>query len=504
MSTRFKLSALAGITSIAALQVAFVAPAAAQTPDISTIQQQIQALQKQNEALQKQIQDLQAQVNNAQASADALQKTGGPVNKEHPGYWQLPGTQTWMTVAGHVKLDAIYDFKQSVGPQDDFGAIPMNGAPGTDRKGTWANSNAKQSYIYFETHTNTPYGDLMSHISGDFYLSAQGNPNISNSYAFRLRNAYGALGEWTFGQDWTTFQDTAAGPNSLDFNGPAGQVFIRQPQVRWTHSIKGTPDTVMVSLENNTGDYFSPAGLYNGNQWNIDQDGQLGDPAGCTLGRVSPCQNGPSQLAGSVPDIVGRWQRDADFGHLSFMGVAREINVDTGTIGVPPDQVVKTHKWGFGLGMNAVLNMNQLSQSLGADQMFFSLNGGPGIGRYLQDLLFNGAILNDNTHQLDIVTSVGTFVGYEHFFANDEWETNLIYGYEHSSLKDVDQLIANGDQLTKQSQSVHANLIWHPVPNTTFGVEYSWGERKVEGFIPDGQQDHGTMSRIQFSGIYNF
>ena len=130
MSTRFKLSALAGITSIAALQVALVAPAAAESPDISAIQQQIQALQKQNEALQKQIQDLQAQVNNAQASADALQKTGGPVNKEHPGYWQLPGTQTWMTVAGHVKLDAIYDFKQSVGPQDDFGAITASATVG--------------------------------------------------------------------------------------------------------------------------------------------------------------------------------------------------------------------------------------------------------------------------------------------------------------------------------------------------------------------------------------
>lgn len=498
MRNKHKLTVLAvAMASAGLLQIAVVAPAVAQTPNLSDMQKQIQELQKQ-------IQDLQRQVNNAQASADDLQKTGGPVNKDHPGYWLLPGTQTWMTVAGHVKLDAIYDAKQSVGPQDDFGAIPMNGAPGTDRKGTWANSNAKQSYIYFETHTATPYGDLMSHISGDFYLSAQGNPNISNSYSLRLRNAYGALGEWMFGQNWTTFQDTAAGPNSLDFNGPAGQVFIRQPQVRWTHSLPGTKDTIMLSLENPQGDFFSPGGLYNGNSTNVDQDGQTADGAGCTLGRVTPCQNGPSQLAGSVPDVVARWQRDDDFGHLSFMGVVREINVDTGSIGVPPDQVVKTHKWGLGLGMNAVLNANQLSPALGADQVFFSLNGGPGIGRYLQDLLFNGAILNDSTHQLDLMTSVGTFVGYEHFFPGDQWETNLIYGYEKTNLKDVDQLIADGAQLTKQSQSVHLNLIWHPVPNTSFGVEGSWGKREVGGFIPPGQDDHGTMARIQFSGIYNF
>ena len=498
MRNKRKLTTLAlAMASAGLLQIAVVAPAAAQTPNLSDMQKQIQDLQKQ-------IQDLQRQINNAQASADAINKVGAPLNKDHPGYWRLPGTQTWMTIAGHVKLDAIYDSKQSVGPQDDFSAIPMNGAPGTDRKGTWAATNAKQSYIYMETHTPTPYGDLMAHISSDFYLSTQGNPNISNSYAPRLRNAYGALGEFMFGQNWSTFQDTAAGPNSLDFNGPAGQVFIRQPQFRWTHSIAGTKDTIMLALENPQGDFFSPSGLYNGNTTNIDQDGQTADPAGCTLGRVTPCQNGPSQLAGNVPDMIARWQRDDDFGHLSFVGLAREIRVETGSIGVPPDQVVSTRKWGFGLGMNAVINMNQLWPGLRDDQLFFSMNGGPGIGRYLQDLLFNGAILNDTTHQLDLMTSFATFVGYEHFFPGDQWETNLICDYEKTNLKDVDQLIADGAQLTKRSESVHLNLIWHPVPNTSFGVEGSWGRREVGGFIPPGQEDHGNMERIQFSAIYNF
>ncbi len=499
MSTRHKLSMLAGVTSAALLPFAVITPAAAQTPDLQEMQTQIQQLQKQ-------IQDLQAQVNNAQATADTLEKTGGPVNKDFPGFWKIPGTDTWMSFSGHIKLDAMYDSKQSVGPQTDFSAIPMTGAPGTDRTGN-VQANAKQSYLQFETHTPTPYGDLMAHIDTDFYLSTQGNTNISNSYAMRLRNAYGALGEWTFGQDWTAFQDTAAGPNALDFNGPAGQVFIRQPQLRWTHVVpgseKGVQDQFIVSVENPQGDFFSPAGLYNGNTTNVDQDGQTADPGGCTVGRATPCQNGPSQLA-KFPDIIGRWEHDGAFGHVSLQALARKISVDTGVIGVPPDQVVKTDKWGYGVGVSSVLNVNTFVPAAGLDQIYFSFQGGPGIGRYLQDLLFNGAILNDNTHQLDLMTSEGGFISYEHFWPGDLWETNLIYGWEKTNLKDVDQLIADGAQLTSRSQSYHVNLIWHPVPNTSFGIEASGGKREVGGFIPPGQQDSGKLERYQFTAVYNF
>lgn len=498
MSIKHKLSILAGMISLALLQMAVVTPAVAQNADMKTIQDQIQALEKQ-------IQDLQAQVNNAQASATALEKTGGPVNKDHPGFWKLPGTDTWMTISGHIKLDAIYDNKQSVGPQTDFSAIPISGAPGSDRTHTFQ-ANAKQSELDFESHTPTKYGDLMSRIETDFYLSTEGNTNLSNSYALRLRNAYGQLGEWLFGQEWSTFQDVAAGPTTLDFNGPAGQVFIRQPQLRYTHIVKGEgnlQDQYIFSIENPTGDYFAPAGLYNGNTTNIDQDGQTADPAACTVGRATPCQNGPSQLA-KAPDLIARWEHDDDFGHVSLQALAREISVDTGQIGVPAGQVVKTNKWGYGIGASAVINMNQVYFPLGNDQLFFTFQGGPGIGRYLQDLLFNGAILNDNTHTLDLMTSMGGFIAYEHFWPGDQWETNLVYGYERTSLKDVDQLIADGAQLTKNSQSLQLNLIWHPVPNTSFGVETSWGRREVGGFIPPGQGDSGTMLRFQFTGVYNF
>ncbi|MGH8737670.1 MAG: DcaP family trimeric outer membrane transporter, partial [Burkholderiales bacterium] len=468
MSLKHKSTILGAGVSAGAFLMALSMPAMAQSE-----QQQIQTLQKQ-------VQDLQSQVNDAQASADDLAKTGGKVNKDHPGFWRLPGTDTWMMVGGHIKADFIYDHKQSVGPQTDFSAIPMQGAPGSDRTGTISGTNAKQTEIDVETHTPTAYGDLASRIETDFYLSAQGNPNISNSYALRLRNAYLSLGPWLVGQWWTAFQDQAAGPNILDFNGPAGQVFIRQPQIRYTKVVAGKgaeQNQYIFSVENSSPDYFSPGGYYNGNQFNVDVDGQLGDAAGCTLGRATVCQNGPSQLS-KVPDFIVRWEHDNDFGHVSLQAVAREISIDTGTIGVAAAGFapINTNKWGYGVGISGQYNMNQVNPALGGDNILYSFQGGPGIGRYIQDLLFNGAILNDNTHGLDTVTSMGGFIAYEHFWS-DIWESNVALGWEKSNLKDIDQLTADGAQLTSKSRSFQVNLMVHPVPNTTFGVEVSEGPR---------------------------
>ncbi len=495
MNTKHKLNAIAATLSIGLVPLLAALPAQAQQQDVQT----------QIKSLQQQIQDLQSQVNNAQASADSLEKNGGSFNKDHPGFWRLPGTDTWMSVGGHAKLDFIYDQKESVGPQTDFSAIPMKGSPGSDRVHSFAGTNDKQTELDVETHTPTPYGDLASRVETDFYLSSQGNPNISNSYALRLRNAYFSLGPWLFGQWWTTFQDQAVGPNILDFNGPAGQVFIRQPQIRYTRVVPGVGNAqnqYMFSVENSSPDYFSPGGLYNGNVNNVDQDGQLADGAGCTLGRVTPCQNGPSQLS-KAPDFVARWEHDNDFGHISLQAVAHDISVDTGVIGVDPNQVVKTSKWGYGIGVSGQFNMNTLAPKLGGDNILWSLQGGPGIGRYLQDLLFNGAILNDQTHSLDLVTSAGGFVAYEHFWS-DIWESNLALGWEESRIKDVDQLIADQAQLTRKSISAQINLMVHPYPNTTFGIETSWGRRTVVGFIPVGQESHGDLLRYQFTAAYQF
>ena len=50
---------------------------------------------------------------------------------------------------------------------------------------------------------------------------------------FRLRHAYGELGQFGAGQTWSPFMDIDVFPNSVEYWGPNGMVFFRNVQVRW-------------------------------------------------------------------------------------------------------------------------------------------------------------------------------------------------------------------------------------------------------------------------------
>ena len=51
---------------------------------------------------------------------------------------------------------------------------------------------------------------------------------------FRLRHAWGELGQFGAGQTWSPFMDLDVFPNSIEYWGPNGMVFFRNVQVRWT------------------------------------------------------------------------------------------------------------------------------------------------------------------------------------------------------------------------------------------------------------------------------
>ena len=51
---------------------------------------------------------------------------------------------------------------------------------------------------------------------------------------FRLRHAWGELGQFGAGQTWSPFMDIDVFPNSVEYWGPNGMVFFRNVQVRWT------------------------------------------------------------------------------------------------------------------------------------------------------------------------------------------------------------------------------------------------------------------------------
>ena len=117
--------------------------------------------------------------------------------------------------------------------------IPVEPADGRSDSYSSTNMHAKTSRFYFTTNTPTDYGNLSSRVELDFVLSNQGDERISNSWSSRVRHAFL---KWDYdqnssilaGQSWSTFFNVGALPDVLDFVGPVGTIFNRQPQIRWT------------------------------------------------------------------------------------------------------------------------------------------------------------------------------------------------------------------------------------------------------------------------------
>lgn len=110
---------------------------------------------------------------------------------------------------------------------------------------------------------------------------------------------------------------------------------------------------------------------------------------------------------------------------------------------------------------------------LGKDTLSFGVNAGNAIGRYWGGLVVDGFL--DATGQLDLPDQVGGFVAYRHFW-NDRLRSTIALG----ALK-VDNPAFAAASTNKRCESAHLNLIYSPVPNTNFGVEYIYGRRETEG-----------------------
>ena len=137
-------------------------------------------------------------------------------------------TDLKVKVSGYVKVDAIYDLDQDLGPS--FDASSISTGPGATSDSSFQ-MHAKQSRL----NVTATKEHVKVVVEGDFF-TGEGNQLISNSSGFRMRHAYGQVGNFLAGQTWSTFMDKnwVLYPSTVDFGGPAAATFIRQAQFRWS------------------------------------------------------------------------------------------------------------------------------------------------------------------------------------------------------------------------------------------------------------------------------
>jgi len=403
-------------------------------------------LKQQTETLQRKVTELE----NAQQKPAV---TEGSI----PGSFKLPGSDTSIKFGGYVKLDAIYsNITQGVdavaNQQTVDTAIPVgpNGSPSDNKKGQLT-FHARQTRLNLATSTPTEYGDLTTFIEGDFF-GTDGNESVTNSNGFRMRHAYGTLGNFLAGQYWTNFFDENAYTETVDFGGPVGEIFIRQAQVRWTQPFAAGEWSA--SLEN-------PESLF-----------ALSGSA-LTAGSATPFRSDRDHY----PDVIGRVKLKSGLGTFNAAVMARNIRIDT--------PAAADSQWGEAISLTAVV-------PAGKDDFRANFNTGNAIGRYQLSGFFPDGYV-DATGKVQLAQAKSGYADYRHYWS-PKLRSSLILAA--SSTDTPAGGTFNG--FNKSARSAHANLIFSPVPRVNLGMELI-GEKRT---VVDG--DYGVLRRVQFAAQYLF
>jgi hypothetical protein len=332
-------------------------------------------------------------------------------------------------------------------------AIPV-GAPGAD-EGTDTDIGAQFSRFWFAGDTEMDNGHkLKGYLEFDLFGggSINGNEVATNTYGVTVRHAYVT---WTrpdgssllAGETWSNFQDVAALPDSVDFIGPTeGTVFVRQPQIRygkgaWSFSLENPETTV------------TP---YRGVGARISSDDNL------------------------MPDLTARWMKKGDWGHFTVAGMVREFAYENPAAGIDDNA--------FGGAVSASGRYN-IGKN---DDIRYMVTWGQGIGRYLGLAIASDTVL-DAGGNLEAIDGYGAFVSWRHAFS-PKLRGNLFY----SMARFDNDAGLTGFGVTESAQSLHANLIYSPLPKLDIGAELIWGRRSLENDLD------GDLRRLHTHVKYSF
>jgi hypothetical protein len=281
---------------------------------------------------------------------------------------------------------------------------------------------------------------------------------------FRLRHAWGELGQFGAGQTWSPFMDPDVFPNSVEYWGPNGMVFFRNVQVRWTPWQDGD-SRFAVALERPGAS--ADQGIYAGR---IELEG--------VQGRFP------------VPDLSAQFRYAKGWGHVQAAGILRQIKWDD-TNDDQYDLTGDATGWGINLSTNL---------KFGARKHVFrgSVAFGEGVQNYWNDAPVDVGIRNNfSDPRTPVVGEALPILGIVAFFDlnwSDRWTSTVGY-----SLVDIDNSDAQADSAYKKGQYALANVMYYPARGVMLGPEIQWGKRENfrDGFTSDDL-------RIQFSAKYNF
>ncbi|MBB3700442.1 hypothetical protein KMW28_02800 [Flammeovirga yaeyamensis] len=368
------------------------------------------------------------------------------IDDAFPNSIPIFGSKSRIKFGGYVKMDYIQDFNY-IGSAYEFesATIPIKGSPESYLKGQ-STFHAKETRFNVDFRTvvkglrSGKEMPLQIFIEMDFF---EDDPSLYRQP--RLRHAYGVFGNILAGQTWSINADLSAIPGIIDFAGGDGTYGDRVIQIRWT-------DKITKNLSYTVG--------MEGPKSGIDNPYELEGVARTTM----------PTFAGNV-----RWEMNK-FSHMQLGADVFQHHWQGGQYG--PTQ--KAYGYGINLTGRFVLDKKH------RNSLMFGASTGKGAGHRILFLEFSPSdgVISDN--QLELLNAHQAYIGYNHYWTKSLNTTVAAY---YASLNTVDYQL---DETTQQGGTFHANLVWMPYTNVSFGVEYMHGVHVVK----DGR--YGQANRLQF------
>jgi hypothetical protein len=365
-----------------------------------------------------------------------------------------------MEVYGFVMTDAGYEFFTA--NPDWYDVMRPTKLP------TFAGEYAPDGKTYFSVRqtrfgvkTNTP--TTLGTLKTQFEFELFGTGVDAGQTTFRLRHAYGEIGQFGAGQYWSPFMDIDVFPNTLEYWGPSGMVFFRNIQIRYM-PIQGESRLTFA----------------------LERPGASGD-GGKFTERVE-LQKLIEDIRPQfyLPDFSAEYRYGGDFGYVELAGILRSIrwtdeNEDSVYLGG------SDLGWGINLSSNIKITKNDVLRLQGVY--------GEGIQNYMNDAPADIAFDVDTVKKTAeaIALPVYGIVAFLDHSWSKQFSSSIGY-----SIVEIDNANFQSGTAFKKGQYAAVNLLYYPVDNVMAGVEYQWIQRdNLNGF-------KSKDMKVQFSFKCNF
>jgi hypothetical protein len=372
---------------------------------------------------------------------------------------QASAAKNTFEIYGFAMSDLIYDADR-VDPawQDALRPSKIPVDPGTFGSDGVTSFSVKQSR--FGVKGDVPVGEGLDDITFKFEFDFFGVGADAGQTTIRLRHVYGEWGPLLAGQTNSLFMDIEIFPNVIDYWGPPGMVFLRNPQFRLTPWRD----------DNN---HFSVA---------LERPGNDVDPG--NLREIDPDFGANVTSRQVAPDLTVQLYHKDTWGHVQLAGILRALGFET--LG-NPHNVPKGTEVGWGVDLTGSLN------AFDKDQLIGGVVYGHGIANYMNDggtdLAAGNTILDPKA---EAVPLLGISAYYDHYWSSS-WSTS--FGY---SFTQVDNTPVQAGNAFRIGEYASVNLLYSPAPNLMIGGEALWGQRI------DHDHNAGDDVRFQFSVKYAF